>query len=94
VLPLDFGLDGKMAIVTGSGSGIGRILALGLAQAGAHIVVADLAEKREVAEETARAVRGTGRRALVSALDVLPRWKASRPWWKKLAAPSIGSTSW
>jgi 2-dehydro-3-deoxy-D-gluconate 5-dehydrogenase len=70
VLPLDFGLDGKMAIVTGSGSGIGRILALGLAQAGAHIVVADLAEKREVAEETARAVRGTGRRALVSALDV------------------------
>ena len=41
-----------MAIVTGSGSGIGRILALGLAQAGAHIVVADLPEKREVAEET------------------------------------------
>ena len=70
MLPLDFGLDGKMAIVTGSRSGIGRILALGLAQAGAHIVVADLPEKREVAEETARAVRGTGRRALVSALDV------------------------
>ena len=68
--PPDFGLDGKVAIVTGSGSGIGRVLALGLAQAGAHTVVADLPGKIEAAEETARAVRGMGRQALVSELDV------------------------
>ena len=68
--PLDFRLDGKVAIVTGSGSGIGQILALGLAQTGAHTVVAELPEKREAAEETARAVREMGRRALVSELDV------------------------
>ena len=68
--PLDFRLDGKVAVITGSGSGIGKILTLGLAQAGALTVVADLPQKREAAEETARAVREMGRRALVSELDV------------------------
>ena len=67
---LDFRLDGKVAVITGSGSGIGKILTLGLAQAGALTVVADLPQKREAAEETARAVREMGRRALVSELDV------------------------
>ena len=34
-------LDGKVAVVTGGGSGIGRAVALGLGAAGAHVVVAD-----------------------------------------------------
>jgi 2-deoxy-D-gluconate 3-dehydrogenase len=65
-----FGLDGKVAIITGSGSGIGRTLAIGLAQAGADIVVTELPEKQEAAEETARAVREIRRKALVTDLDV------------------------
>lgn len=68
--PPDFGLEGKVALVTGSGSGIGRILALGLAQAGASIVVTDLPDKRDAAEDTARKVQELGKRALVADLDV------------------------
>ena len=34
-----FGLDGKVAIVTGGGRGIGQVVALGLARAGAEIVI-------------------------------------------------------
>lgn len=35
-------VDGKVALVTGGGSGLGRELALGLAHAGAHILIADI----------------------------------------------------
>ena len=35
-----FGLKDKIAIVTGASQGIGRAIALGLAQAGAHVVLA------------------------------------------------------
>jgi NAD(P)-dependent dehydrogenase (short-subunit alcohol dehydrogenase family) len=35
-----FGLQDKVAIVTGASQGIGRAIALGLAQAGAHVVLA------------------------------------------------------
>ncbi|MGH9373916.1 MAG: SDR family NAD(P)-dependent oxidoreductase, partial [Vicinamibacterales bacterium] len=35
-----FGLKDKIAIVTGASQGIGRAIALGLAQAGAHLVLA------------------------------------------------------
>jgi NAD(P)-dependent dehydrogenase (short-subunit alcohol dehydrogenase family) len=48
-----FRLDGKLAIVTGAGQGIGRSIALGLADAGATVACADLAESalRNVARE-------------------------------------------
>jgi 2-dehydro-3-deoxy-D-gluconate 5-dehydrogenase len=35
-----FGLEGKIAIVTGASQGIGRAVAIGLAQAGVHLVLA------------------------------------------------------
>jgi 2-deoxy-D-gluconate 3-dehydrogenase len=50
-------LDGKVAIVTGGGKGIGRAIALGLAQGGARVVVASRtqAELEAVAEEIKQA---------------------------------------
>ena len=61
-------LDGRTAIVTGAGSGIGRGTALEMAKAGADIVVAEL--QPDAAEETAAMVRGLGRHALVVITDV------------------------
>ena len=63
-----YALDGRTAIVTGAGSGIGRGTALEMANAGADIVVAEL--QKDAAEETADIVRSLGQRALVSTTDV------------------------
>jgi len=57
-------LEGKVALVTGSGQGIGRGIALRLARDGADIVV-NYFRHRSTAEETAEAVRALGRRALL-----------------------------
>jgi enoyl-[acyl-carrier protein] reductase III len=59
----------KVAVVTGSGRGIGRAIALKLAQEGAEIVV-NFFRNRAPAEETAAQVQALGRRALVVKADV------------------------
>ena len=62
-------LSGKIAIVTGSDSGIGQATAEEFAEQGADIVVVYLHD-RGGAEETRRRVEAAGRRALVSLTDV------------------------
>lgn len=61
-------LSDRVALVTGAGRGIGRAIALRLAQEGAHIAVVDLIADN--AEETAAMVRGLGRQAVVHVADV------------------------
>jgi 3-oxoacyl-[acyl-carrier protein] reductase len=57
-----------VALITGSGDGMGRAHALLMAERGADIVVGDI--RREAAEATAEEVRRLGRRAHVAAIDV------------------------
>lgn len=59
----------KIALVTGSGRGIGRAIALRLASEGADIVV-NFFRNREPAEETAEQIQTLGRRALVVKANV------------------------
>lgn len=61
-------LDGKVAIITGAGSGIGRASALLFAQEGAKVVVADLSE--DAGRETADLVAAAGGSALSVATDI------------------------
>jgi NAD(P)-dependent dehydrogenase (short-subunit alcohol dehydrogenase family) len=63
-----FGLEGRVALVTGASSGIGREIAATLAEAGASVV---LAARRE--EELAKACAAIGPRAAALAVDLSQR---------------------
>jgi 7-alpha-hydroxysteroid dehydrogenase len=58
----------RVAVVTGAGQGIGRGIAFGLADAGAHVVLA--ARTQSDLEEVAAGIESRGRRALVVPTDV------------------------
>ena len=62
-------LKGQPALVTGANSGIGKAVALGLAQAGADVVV-NYVTHPETAEEVAHAAEGFGVRAIALKADV------------------------
>lgn len=61
-------LDGKVALITGAGKGIGQATALLFAEEGADIAISDI--DFPAAEETAEKVRKTGRKAIAVKADV------------------------
>jgi NAD(P)-dependent dehydrogenase (short-subunit alcohol dehydrogenase family) len=61
-------LTGRVAVVIGGTSGIGRAIALGLAEAGADVVPAG--RRAKLAQEVAREIESRGRRSLAIAADV------------------------
>ncbi|HTX89979.1 MAG TPA: enoyl-[acyl-carrier-protein] reductase FabL [Anaerolineales bacterium] len=61
--------SGKIALVTGSGRGIGRAIALHLARQGADVVI-NFFRNRAPADETVAAIEKLGRRALLVKADV------------------------
>lgn len=63
-----FDLTGKVAVVTGGAGGIGRAQALGLADAGADVVVAS--RKLEHLEKVAEEIKAKGRKSLAVSVDV------------------------
>jgi glucose 1-dehydrogenase len=62
-------LEGQPALVTGANSGIGEAVALGLARAGADVII-NYITRAEAAEEVANKIEGMGRRALPVKADV------------------------
>jgi NAD(P)-dependent dehydrogenase (short-subunit alcohol dehydrogenase family) len=63
-------LDGKVALITGGDSGIGRAVAVLYAREGAHVAIVYLDVEQSDAEETKRAVKMEGRQALLLPGDV------------------------
>ncbi len=64
-----FDLTGKVALVVGGAGGIGRALALGLADCGADVIVAS--RKLEHLEPVAKEIKAKGRKALAVTVDVV-----------------------
>lgn len=68
MVPREYSVKGKVAIVTGAGRGIGKSIALTLAEAGADVTVAARTAKQ--IETTAEEIRKLGRKALAVPADV------------------------
>jgi NAD(P)-dependent dehydrogenase (short-subunit alcohol dehydrogenase family) len=66
MLSTECDLPGKVAIVTGASRGLGKAMAIGLANAGAHIVVCDVLDTKE----TVDLVQGLGRESIGLKVDV------------------------
>ncbi len=63
-----FDLGGRVAVVTGGGTGLGKGMAAGLAQAGALVVLAG--RRQAVVDQTAKEIRAQGGKAVGMTLDV------------------------
>jgi NAD(P)-dependent dehydrogenase (short-subunit alcohol dehydrogenase family) len=79
---MNLGLDGRVAIVTGAGRGLGRAYALGLAARGVHVVVNDLksrtaSEGASPAEEVVGEIQRLGGTAVADTNDV-STWAGAR----------------
>jgi NAD(P)-dependent dehydrogenase (short-subunit alcohol dehydrogenase family) len=71
VIPQILSLAGKVAVVTGGTSGIGRALSLGLADAGADVIAT--ARRQQQVDETAAEIEARGRKTMRLAADVCDR---------------------
>ena len=65
---MDFGLDGKVAFITGAGHGIGRMFALSFAKEGTAVAIADI--NQQWAEQAASEIVELGGKALAVPFDV------------------------
>src|SRR6266536_13116 len=63
-------LEGKIALVTGGDSGIGRAVAVIFAREGADVAITAMLEEQSDADETRRAIEREGRRCLVIETDL------------------------
>src|SRR5690349_23826404 len=79
-----FDLGGRVAVVVGGTSGIGRALALGLADAGADVVAAS--RRADAVAATAAEIEARGRRTLRVTADV-----ADRPSLERLRDEAVGA---
>ena len=87
-----FDLSGRLAVVVGGTSGIGRAIALGLADAGADVVVTG--RRAANVEAVAAEIESRGRRTLRVPADVAETSELERVRDACVARPSGGSTSW
>ena len=65
---INYGMDGKVALVTGAGGGIGRATALAFAQSGAAVLVSDV--NPAGGAETVALIEAAGGKAVFQACDV------------------------
>lgn len=80
-LPSRFRLDGKVAIVTGASRGLGKAMALALAEAGADVIVTDVLDCKQTVKE----INALGKKGLGLKLDVTKKSAIARAVKKALA---------
>ena len=84
-------LDGKVAVVTGASSGIGRAIAIGCAREGADLAITYRGNEAG-AEETAERHPASRARVEVLRRSTSAGTRTSRPWPRRSGSASAGST--
>ena len=77
MIPKQFDLSGKVALVTGGSKGLGKAMARGLAEVGADIIISSRHEE-ELQEALREILEGTGRRGTYVVADLARREDATR----------------